>query len=247
MNSKNNVIGIVFAAGKGTRMRPLTEITPKPLAEVNKKTLLEHNLDKIVDQVEKVVLVVNYLGKKIENHIGESYKGVPVNYAWQKSPTGGTLDAFRTGVMSDNKNLTKNYLVINSDDLNEDLIYLEFKNRIAQDPLKAYFAAKTIKDKSKLPNFGVFKYDNQGILKEVVEKPAEFISDKVNIGLYYFPNKVINFLQNPNKKASREEYLTDDLINPYIQDNPAELIVSKGYWYPISNLEDLERVNKFLG
>ncbi len=61
---------IVLAAGLGTRMRPLTNTTPKPLIAVWNKTLLDHAIDALADaEVKKIVVNVHYLADQIEAHI----------------------------------------------------------------------------------------------------------------------------------------------------------------------------------
>ena len=69
---------MLLAAGLGTRMRPLTESTPKPLIEVNGKALIDHALDSLVRVgVEQVVVNVHYLADQIENHL-KSRKNIEV-------------------------------------------------------------------------------------------------------------------------------------------------------------------------
>ena len=61
---------MVLAAGLGTRMRPLTDKTPKPLVEVGGKALLDHMLDRLADAgVETAVVNVHYLAEQIERHV----------------------------------------------------------------------------------------------------------------------------------------------------------------------------------
>lgn len=61
---------MVLAAGLGTRMRPLTDHTPKPLIEVAGKPLLDHVLDRLADAgVAKAVVNVHYLGEQIIAHV----------------------------------------------------------------------------------------------------------------------------------------------------------------------------------
>lgn len=61
---------MVLAAGKGLRMRPLTETRPKPLVELAGKTLLDHALDAIAEaDVERAVINVHYLGEQIVAHV----------------------------------------------------------------------------------------------------------------------------------------------------------------------------------
>ncbi len=61
---------MVFAAGLGTRMRPLTDTTPKPLIKVAGRALIDHNLDRFAENgVETAIVNVHYLADQIEAHL----------------------------------------------------------------------------------------------------------------------------------------------------------------------------------
>ncbi len=61
---------MVFAAGLGTRMRPLTDTMPKPLIEVGGKPLIDHMLDRFADAgVETAVVNVHYFADQVETHL----------------------------------------------------------------------------------------------------------------------------------------------------------------------------------
>lgn len=63
---------MVLAAGKGVRMRPLTDKVPKPLVAVAGKSLIDHVLDRLADAgVETAVVNVHYLADQIERHLAE--------------------------------------------------------------------------------------------------------------------------------------------------------------------------------
>jgi MurNAc alpha-1-phosphate uridylyltransferase len=62
--------GMVLAAGRGTRLRPLTETIPKPLLEINNRTLLDHAIDRLaLVGVERVVVNVHYKAAMITAHL----------------------------------------------------------------------------------------------------------------------------------------------------------------------------------
>lgn len=88
--------GVILAAGKGTRMLPLTERRPKPLVPVLDRPMIEHIITGARDAgVDHIALVVGYLGQMIREAYGDGSKlGVRLEYIWQEVPRGtgaGTL------------------------------------------------------------------------------------------------------------------------------------------------------------
>jgi NDP-sugar pyrophosphorylase family protein len=84
---------VIMAAGRGSRMKELTDTIPKSMLHVNGKPLLEYKLDALPNEVDEVIIVVKYLGEVIRKHFGDSYKGMKIYYVEQESPTAGTADA----------------------------------------------------------------------------------------------------------------------------------------------------------
>lgn len=64
-----DLVGVVLAAGSGTRLRPLTELRPKVLCPVNNTALLDHNLTAVQSVVERVAVNVHHLGAQVVRHL----------------------------------------------------------------------------------------------------------------------------------------------------------------------------------
>lgn len=105
---------VILAAGKGTRLRPLTDTTPKPLIDINGQPLLMYVLDALPGNVDGITIVIGYLGEQIKERIGDAYEGIPVRYVVQErlDGTGGALDLLR-------RDITEATLVVNADDIYE--------------------------------------------------------------------------------------------------------------------------------
>ncbi|MFH1849476.1 MAG: phosphocholine cytidylyltransferase family protein [archaeon] len=72
---------VLLAAGRGTRLLPLTENLPKTLLEVRGKPIIEHILDRVVwANVSEIIIAVGHCADKIKKRIGDNYKGTPVKY-----------------------------------------------------------------------------------------------------------------------------------------------------------------------
>lgn len=79
---------VILAAGRGVRMMPLTEHTPKPLLRVCGKNLIEHNLEILPEEVTEIILVVSYLKEQIMLYFGNEYAGRKITYVEQKEMLG---------------------------------------------------------------------------------------------------------------------------------------------------------------
>jgi len=79
---------VILSAGKGTRMNDLTLTTPKPLLKYKDKNLLEHKLDILPESTTEIIFVIGYLGEKISEYFGDSYKNIPIRYVEQKEIKG---------------------------------------------------------------------------------------------------------------------------------------------------------------
>ena len=80
---------MILAAGRGERMRPLTDSTPKPLLKVNEKPLIEYHLEKLAkQQVQLVVINHAWLGQQIEDTLGNG-KHLGIHIEYSPEPPGG--------------------------------------------------------------------------------------------------------------------------------------------------------------
>ena len=86
---------MVLAAGRGTRLAPLTDTTPKPLVRVAGRPFLEHILEFLgAAGIRDVVLNLHHLGRRIEEHLGDGARfGLRVRYSWENPilDTGGGI------------------------------------------------------------------------------------------------------------------------------------------------------------
>jgi MurNAc alpha-1-phosphate uridylyltransferase len=85
---------MILAAGRGERMRPLTDTCPKPLLKVKGKPLIEHHLDAFAHSgFRDVVVNTAWLGEQIEDHYGhETAQGVRIKYSHEGKDFGGALE-----------------------------------------------------------------------------------------------------------------------------------------------------------
>jgi dTDP-glucose pyrophosphorylase len=80
---------VLLAAGKGTRLRPLTDEKPKALVEVAGKPILTHCFETVAElDAEELVVVIGYEGDKIRDRYGESFSDVPITYVRQEEQLG---------------------------------------------------------------------------------------------------------------------------------------------------------------
>jgi NDP-sugar pyrophosphorylase family protein len=149
---------VILAAGKGTRMNDLTIDTPKPLLRYQSRNLLEHKLDIVPESITEIIFVIGYLGEKIKEYFGDSYKNIPVRYIEQKEMK-GTAHA----LLQCKEFLSEPFIVLMGDDLYkqediEQMIHLQANSWaiLTYPDVPGVKAGKIVKDKD-------------GLLKEIYE------------------------------------------------------------------------------
>ncbi|MFA5871997.1 MAG: sugar phosphate nucleotidyltransferase [Parcubacteria group bacterium] len=229
-NEKKQVV--VLAAGKGTRMRPLTYDIPKPMLLVNGRPLLEYILDAIPDQVEEIILVINYLGDHVRDHFKDNYKGKKITYVRhdELDGTGGAVFCAKDLIKGD-------FLVINGDDLylksdieklcSEDIAVLGWE---VEDPRK----------------YGVIKTDKDGNLLDIIEKPDSFDFKLINTGAMVLCKDFFDY--DLVRITDTEFGLPQTLAK--MADKHKIKVIPATEWMSVGSPQDLEKaqteINKFI-
>ena len=99
---------VILAAGKGTRMEPVTHKIPKPMVPLLGKPKLEWTLENLPSEIDEVLIVINHLGKQIEDHFGDEFCGKPIKYVLQEKldGTSHSVDCDRRRLGDDEKPCT---------------------------------------------------------------------------------------------------------------------------------------------
>jgi len=219
---------VILAAGEGTRMRPLTEATPKPMLPVADRPLMAHTADAAVEAgIDELVLVIGYEGATVREYFGEEYRGVPVSYARQEEQL-GTANA----VAAAREHLDGEFAVLNGDDL--------YDPAGLADLFSGGPAVGTYEVEDPTP-YGVFDVDD-GTVVDIVEKPADPPSNRVNVGAYVFPAEARAWL-DVEKSERGEEEITDVLDR--VIDAFAVRTVEIGRWMGVGRPWELLEANEW--
>lgn len=121
---------VLMAGGKGERLRPLTEKTPKPLLPVGDKVIIDHNVDRLISfGIKHISVTVNYLGEQLEEHFREPRNEVQIQTVREPKFL-GTIGSIKFVPEFYNDTV----LVMNSDlftNINYEDFYLHFKEHDA--------------------------------------------------------------------------------------------------------------------
>ena len=228
---------IIPLAGKGTRLRPHTYVTPKPLIKVGGKTVMSYILDDLRKLgVTEGVFITGYLKDKIEAYMKAEYSDFHVQYVEQEvqNGTAGAIALAEPHVQED-------CLIIFVDTLFD--ADLGLTRRLPPD-VAGILWAKEVEDYQR---FGVLVHDEQGFMTRIVEKPQDPISRLANIGLYYVRDWQLLFkgihsvMEGPTGKSG-EYYLTDAF--QYMVDHGAKLkVVEVEGWYDCGEMTTLLETN----
>jgi bifunctional UDP-N-acetylglucosamine pyrophosphorylase/glucosamine-1-phosphate N-acetyltransferase len=219
---------VILVAGKGTRMRPLTDELPKPLVQVAGKPLIEHVLSFLPEDIDEVILVLGYKGHMIEDHLGKQHNGKSIRYVWQHEQK-GTAHALEQA----KDLLHDSFLLMYGDDI----VDKESIARALQYPscLLAY-------EHEDPRAFGVIVQNEDGTLRTIMEKPENPPSNLVSAaGIVLHTNLFKYFTDWQEGK----EMCIPDALDRYAKDYPV-YIERLEMWHPVNSIEQLLLAEKHL-
>lgn len=212
---------VILAAGKGTRLRPLTEHCPKPLVLVCGKPLIDHIVEALPSSVDELIIVTGYLGDQIRTYCGASFHGRRVRYVTQKTANGTAPALWLCKDL-----LQGRFLFMFADDIHG-------KADIAR--LASYSRGMLAYSTDTPDRFGIIVRHPDGTLAEIVEKPVHPPSNLASTGVMVLDQHIFEY--EPTVETNGEFYLTDVLAQ-YAATYPMA-IVEEQTWLPIGYPEDI--------
>jgi len=230
---------VFLAAGKGERLWPLTETSPKPLLPIANKPIIQHTLEALVEAgIRQVVLVIGYKGDLVQERFGDggSFK-CEIDYVRQRTPR-GTADAVAT---THTKLKDEDHFVVAyGDDYYEKQAVKDFLARAEQNKGISMATAK-VDDASQ---FGAVEARN-GRVTRIREKLLQKEPGLVNAGLYLMTNSVFSSIKKTARSKRGEFELTDSLriLIDHGETVHSE-VLGNGAWLGISYPWDLLEANQ---
>ena len=226
---------VVLAAGKGTRLQPLTEDKPKVLVEVNGTPLIQDVFDNLIDAgADDLVVVVGYKAEQIIDYFGDTYRDVPITYAHQREQLG-----LAHAILQAEPHIDGDFMLMLGDNIFRGNLG-DVTNRQQEDRADAAFLVEEVpyEDASR---YGVLDTNEYGEVVEVVEKPEDPPSNLVMTGFYTFTPAIFHacHLVQP---SDRGEYELPDAIDLLIQSGRTiDAIRLDGWRIDVGYPEDRDR------
>jgi glucose-1-phosphate thymidylyltransferase len=226
---------IIPLAGKGTRLRPHTHLTPKPMMKVAGKPVMSYVLDELkkLGNVEQVIYITGHLKEKVEDYARREM-AVPSVFIEQKVQD-GTAGAIA---------LARDYVDQPVLIIFVDTIFDADLSKVKTVDADGIIWVKEVEDYQR---FGVVVTDKDGNMTRIVEKPKTPISKRANIGLYYIRNWKLLFeginhvLEQPKNQG--EYFLTDAF--QYMIDKGAKIrVIDVEGWYDAGKIETMLETNE---
>lgn len=238
--------GIILAGGSGTRLHPITNVISKQILPISDKPMIYYPLSILLLSGIKDILIISTPNDLpiFERLFGNGHHlGINISYEIQQKPE-GIAQAFLIGekfIGNDNVCLV----------LGDNILFGAGLKNILQKTIKeieknkkAYVFGYRVKNPK---DYGVVAFDNYNNVTSIDEKPKQPKSDFAVIGLYFYPNSVVNIAKNI-KPSNRGELEITSINQEYLKKNTLQLTkIGRGYiWLDTGTHENLNKASNLI-
>lgn len=220
---------LLLAAGRGERLRPLTDATPKCLVEIGGKPLIDYWLDAIFDAgVERALVNTGYRASQVDVHLAKSQWRDRVDTTFEPVllGTGGTIIANRAFFAREP------FLVVHADNLSDLDIRQLIDAHAARAPDAAITMAAFQTDRPR--DSGILELDQRNVVTAFHEKVADPPGDLANAAVYVFEPEVIDAIASLGRPVVD---LSTEIIPRYL--GRIQAYIHRGYHRDIGTLGSL--------
>lgn len=197
---KFNLPVVIMAGGKGERLKPLTNVMPKPLMPIGEKTIVEEIINRFVNAgCDSFSISINYKAKMIKHYFEElDHKNYNINFLEEEKSLGTAGSLFLIKNKINSTFFVSNCDIIINEDYSEILNYHQSNNN----ELTIVSALKHFS----IP-YGTIKTQKEGILTELIEKPE--LTFQINSGMYILEPHLLEEI--PNNKFFHITHLIENI------------------------------------
>ena len=194
---------MILAAGKGTRVRPITHTIPKPMIPILQKPVMEFLLELLREHgFTEIMVNVSHLAEEIENYFRDGQRfGVEIAYSFEGRIEDGELIGDAMGSAGGLKKI-QNFQRFFDDTFvvlcGDALVDLDLTEAVKRHKAKGALASLITKrvPRDQVSSYGVVVTDEDGRVRSFQEKPEvdDAASDMINTGIYIFEPEVLDFV-----------------------------------------------------
>lgn len=219
----------MMAGGKGTRLRPLTLVRPKPMIPLVNRPIAQYTLNRLkCFGFKDIIMTLNYMSTYIKNHFKDgSDFDMNIRYSVEKWPlgTGGSVKKIE-------KYIDDTFMVVSGDVLTD----VDFRDVIKFHKEKNAIATMVLTEVEDPTHFGIAVMDQNNKITEYLEKPSpdQVFSNVANTGIYVFEPEIFEFFEEKEGEVD----FSKDIFPEVIKQNAGIFgYVFNGYWNDIGRPE----------
>lgn len=230
---------VVPAAGEGTRLRPLTDDTPKALIEVAGRPILTHCFERLVAlDVEELIVVVGYGGERIVDRYGEAFEGTPIGYVEQEEQRG-----LAHAIAQAEPHVDGPFFTMNGDNVIRG--NLEEVAERFRDDVDGVLLVDEVSE-AEARHTGVIDLSAEGTVRSIVEKPENPPSRLVTTGFAALPPGTIEACKRI-EPSGRGEYELADALTLLVEEGARiETVELDGWRVNVNTPADVEHAETLL-